>query len=45
MSTVKYVSPKCETGDYLSESVILAGSAFTDDGAGDMLLPGDDFIL
>ena len=40
-----YAPPKCEYDNYLTAGIILTGSELTDDGAGDFILPGEEFDL
>ena len=42
---IKYQHPQCELNNYLEATALLTGSDLTDEGAGDFLLPGDDFTL
>ena len=38
-----YAPPACEYNNYSAVAGILTGSELTDDGAGEFLIPGDEF--
>ncbi|MBO7604318.1 MAG: hypothetical protein J6S97_07880 [Bacteroidales bacterium] len=40
-----YQRPLCETEEYVSSLALLAGSDLTDEGAGDILTPGEIYDL
>jgi hypothetical protein len=42
---VHYQRPLCEVEEYISHHALLASSDLTDDGAGDILTPGDIYEL
>lgn len=41
----KYQRPLCELEEHIITRALLAGSELTDDGAGDPLIPGDEFTF
>jgi hypothetical protein len=43
--TLRYAPPRCEYDYYSAAAGILSGSELTDDGAGDFLIPGEEFTL
>lgn len=45
MKAFPYAPPLCEYDNYFEATALLTGSDLTDEGAGDFLLPGDDFTL
>ena len=46
MMRLKYIIPACEAENMLTiVAALLAGSDLTDDGAGDILTPGDIYEL
>lgn len=45
MTHIPYAPPVCEYDTYSAAAGILTGSDLTDDGAGDFLLPGDEYTL
>ena len=45
MTHLTYAPPACEYDIYSAAAGILTGSDLTDDGAGDFLLPGDEYTL
>lgn len=45
MTRYPYERPLCEAERYLTKLTLLADSDLTDGGAGDILLPGDEYEL
>ena len=43
MKRTPYTPPLCEYNNYSAVAGMLAGSELTDDGAGEFLIPGDEF--
>lgn len=41
----RYERPLCEAEEYITKQALLAGSDLTDDGAGEFLIPGDEYNL
>ena len=40
-----YCAPQCAIEEDYPSAALLAGSELTDDGAGDFLVPGEEFTL
>lgn len=45
MKRHSYLPPKCEYDNYVAIACLLAGSDLTDEGAGDILTPGEIYDL
>lgn len=45
MTHLPYAPPVCEYNNFSAAAGILTGSELTDDGAGEFLIPGDEYTF